>query len=311
MTSRESSGRAIHAGGPVELTTSGNFTSMPQPSGPPESQSSYDAGGFAFPGGPGGALETANGWTRQQLFGGAITTELPSSFEDVCNFRQVPDNQEVYVDRNTDMSFIVELLTYEAEVSDAQAANYYFSDLASCNEAAETLVDYQGMITDSRVMPKVRASFPKCCLRGRQSVSKFRARSDTPLDMVQIFLLVLRLPSVGTDVLLTLNAPYAQVSPGQVAERDKEVEGRRGFLSEEAYSRTPMSMSAGAGASAGAETKGTLAGAGAAAAIAGAGSGARSAEDMPALKKVDPMQAEYIVGAALAAFEIVDWALFA
>jgi hypothetical protein len=32
---------------------------------------------------------------------------------------------------------------------------------------------------------------------------------------------------------------------------------------------------------------------------------------MPALKKVDPMQAEYIVGAALAAFEIVDWALFA
>lgn len=40
--------------------------------------------------------------------------ELPTEFLDVSEFRQVPDNQEVFVDANSNQSFIVELLESDA-----------------------------------------------------------------------------------------------------------------------------------------------------------------------------------------------------
>jgi hypothetical protein len=49
-------------------------------------------------------------------------------------YSQVPDHQEVFVDRLSDMSLIVELLSYEEGVADDQAAIHYFEDLAHCNE---------------------------------------------------------------------------------------------------------------------------------------------------------------------------------
>jgi hypothetical protein len=50
---------------------------------------------------------------------------------------KVPDHQEVYVDRESDMSLIVELLAYEETVSDDLAAAHYFNDLAQCNEVSD------------------------------------------------------------------------------------------------------------------------------------------------------------------------------
>ena len=40
----------------------------------------------------------------------------------------------MFVDRESDMSLIIELLAYEDTVSDDQAATHYFNDLAQCNE---------------------------------------------------------------------------------------------------------------------------------------------------------------------------------
>jgi hypothetical protein len=38
------------------------------------------------------------GTTKIELFGGALTTMVPKGFfSDISNFRQVPDNQEVFV----------------------------------------------------------------------------------------------------------------------------------------------------------------------------------------------------------------------
>jgi hypothetical protein len=44
------------------------------------------------------------------LFGGAIVAPIPSSFMDASQFRQIPDNQEVFVDTKTQQSMFVELL---------------------------------------------------------------------------------------------------------------------------------------------------------------------------------------------------------
>ena len=38
------------------------------------------------------------------------------------------------MDKASDMSFILELVAYNADVLDVQAARYYFDDLADCNE---------------------------------------------------------------------------------------------------------------------------------------------------------------------------------
>lgn len=53
----------------------------------------------------------------------------------IC-FNKVPDHQEVFVDRESKMSLIVELLTYDDAVSNDQAATHYFNDLAQCNQVS-------------------------------------------------------------------------------------------------------------------------------------------------------------------------------
>lgn len=46
------------------------------------------------------------------LFGGSLSIKLPDNFhfQDVSEIRQVPDNQEVFVFKNSDASIIIELL---------------------------------------------------------------------------------------------------------------------------------------------------------------------------------------------------------
>ena len=71
---------------------------------------------------------------RRELFGGAITIMLPETFEDVSVLREIPDHQEVFVDRDSEVSLIVELLEHDGTISDEHAPTYYFKDLATCND---------------------------------------------------------------------------------------------------------------------------------------------------------------------------------
>ena len=47
---------------------------------------------------------------KRALFGGALESFIPGGFVDVSEFRQVPDNQEVFVDARSNRSIIIELL---------------------------------------------------------------------------------------------------------------------------------------------------------------------------------------------------------
>lgn len=49
-------------------------------------------------------------YEKRCLFGGTISINLPDNFQDVSKFRQVPDNQEVFVYKQSDASIIIELL---------------------------------------------------------------------------------------------------------------------------------------------------------------------------------------------------------
>ena len=84
----------------------------------------------------------------RELFGGAIVCNIAESFEDISIYRtvsehnhhltflnifQVPDHQEVYVDKNSNTTVIVEILERE-DICDDDAPEHFFKDLAQCNK---------------------------------------------------------------------------------------------------------------------------------------------------------------------------------
>ena len=153
------------------------------------------------------------------LFGGSITVLLPATFDDISTIRQVPDHQEVFVDRESEISFIVELVNYNGDVTDNNAPKFYFTDLAECNEAKNATIDSASVVRDPQFIPHVTdQSCVKCVVTGRQTVTKFRSE-DAPLETVQIVLIVVRLPHVGTDMLVTMNVPSSATQQPITADR--------------------------------------------------------------------------------------------
>lgn len=49
------------------------------------------------------------GYKSTPLFGGALVCDLPEKFADVSTLRQVPDNQEVYIDKDGFTSIIFDI----------------------------------------------------------------------------------------------------------------------------------------------------------------------------------------------------------
>jgi len=139
----------------------------------------------------------------RELFGGAMRCVIPPGLVDVSAFREVPDNQEVWVAQDSDaLAMVVEVAEYAAEVADEQAASYYFSDLAECNEAQSFVLQ----AADARVSPAGLLQCPAvasvwACSGVQQGVSKFTERGQ---GNVAVWLAVARLPVCRADVLVSV-----------------------------------------------------------------------------------------------------------
>lgn len=145
--------------------------------------------------------------TLRKLFGGAMECLLPAAFVDVSDLRQVPDHQEAFVSRVDGVSIVIEVLSFEEDLSsegDGASARHFFDDLAAANGAASSSCDFCADLTDS-IMPAL-APYAKAALAGRQTVAKFRG--GAPPEAIRLYLVNVRLPNVGTDLLITVNVPY-------------------------------------------------------------------------------------------------------
>eukprot|EP01031_Cornospumella_fuschlensis_P027035 gene27035-32668_t len=177
----------------------------------------------------------------QPLYGGAMQTILSPEFRDVSGVREVPDHQEVFIDTKTDASIIVELLDMESDKSDDQALLYHFQELAKANEASETITLNTFDLSEQADLFTHLASYPRLLLAGKQVVQKHRSIHASH-DVVYIFLVLVRLRNVQTDLLISLNMPWkgeeAQELSGQraaeasmvselLAGSGREVEGHR------------------------------------------------------------------------------------
>eukprot|EP01130_Rhizamoeba_saxonica_P001280 TRINITY_DN11160_c0_g1_i1.p1 TRINITY_DN11160_c0_g1~~TRINITY_DN11160_c0_g1_i1.p1 ORF type:complete len:182 (-),score=33.31 TRINITY_DN11160_c0_g1_i1:96-641(-) len=135
------------------------------------------------------------------LFGGAFSCIIPERFDDVSNFREVPDNQEVFSDPSRDQSVIIEIL--EMTKSDAEAIPYHFEDIcqaANCNGIVQTVTT---LTTDDILISEDNNIFASA-LFGQMEVGKFREKSK---NLVSIYLCMVRLKQVESDILITLNNP--------------------------------------------------------------------------------------------------------
>lgn len=144
-------------------------------------------------------------YTLQPLYGGAMEMALPAGLDDVSAIRQVPDNQEVFVDAASDRCVIIELLAYDAELPDSEAAVlHYFADLANHQDAR--FEHDAPIVLEADATPLIADSATaRFFVRGTHlGVAKFK---ETAGNDVLVHMALLRCPGISTDVLVTQTFP--------------------------------------------------------------------------------------------------------
>ena len=162
------------------------------------------------------------------LYGGALAMDLPSTYFDVSGIRQIPDHQEVFVDRGagSDWSLVCEIVEHQGSVRGVEAGAYFWQDLCDANECLETW-GWREVSHASALAPFLPRQFrePKveqrcdqvvvCCgwqkipppPSGGGSGGGDASGGRVEPHLVFICLAILRLPGVASEVLVTLNAP--------------------------------------------------------------------------------------------------------
>lgn len=144
----------------------------------------------------------------RQLFGGSIECLVPEGWRDVSDVRQVPDHQECRQDDEGRL-LVIEILDYQTDVSNDQAAEYYFTDLAEYNGAVNPQDVSFERSNPMPAIPSLPSTAAFCPGRGTQRIIQGRERILQPLEpiWINVELCAIRLPSVSTDVLITLTSP--------------------------------------------------------------------------------------------------------
>ncbi|MCJ1224131.1 hypothetical protein MMC12_000775 [Toensbergia leucococca] len=70
-------------------------------------------------------------YTRVDLYGGALSVELPVGFIDASNFRPVPDHQEVFVSNNNSTSIIIDILESVDIRTEREALDFHFDAIVN------------------------------------------------------------------------------------------------------------------------------------------------------------------------------------
>lgn len=153
-------------------------------------------------------------YSEKQLFGGAITSNLPTDWKDLSDVRPVPNHQECFFHDSS--MLVIEILERQEHVEDDDAAAFFFNDLEERNNDAHK--SNKSNTKDGRVRFRKALESPSaeallsddsivagtnkvrlCAGCGYQSVYKGTT--------IRVDLCLLRLPFQETDLLVTLSAP--------------------------------------------------------------------------------------------------------
>ncbi len=146
---------------------------------------------------------------RTNLYGGAITAQIPSDLVDASNFRQIPDTQEVYVCRdskylNQSDALIIDLME-RVNVKDNDALNYHLSEICNLNGVNK---DDSVILEASECLKANNLPDSYCGLVISGEKAKKWGKEDVHLVLI---LAVIRLAEVKTDLLISYNIPFHQL----------------------------------------------------------------------------------------------------
>lgn len=148
-----------------------------------------------------------------QLYGGHIEVELPQEAIDVSEFRQIPDTQEVFLfekPNGLDRSLIFDLLEKVDAASLVEVIAVHLDDI----------LDGPPLF----MAPLESFTHPKLdCEVHSFLVKPSPAKAESDAVKLYMFVVLIRLDSVGTDVVITMNVP---VESGEITQDifNKEVQ---------------------------------------------------------------------------------------
>jgi hypothetical protein len=169
-------------------------------------------------------------WRSVPLFGGAIVCELPEKFADVSKLRQVPDNQEVWMDKDGFTSIVIDILERlgpknEGGVEvDGIALTEHLMDLVG--EDADRVKVWNTTETEFTRLPDAPAYTLIATVTPPNKPNGKEKERESPLTA--IILTLLRLEREKTDIVITVNVPHIK---GEYDEEEIDLEmGKAGEL---------------------------------------------------------------------------------
>ncbi|KAG0679817.1 multicopy suppressor of ts gsp1 [Pichia californica] len=149
---------------------------------------------------------------KRELYGGAITMDLPADMIDASMFRQIPDTQEVYVSKeNPDYSIIIDLLECVPATTLYNALDEHMQEITRLNGATlktTKMLSQRDTTTNSNINSSSNSETIVPAFAGvrvfEQQVAKFGKQQD--VESVVIAIGLVRLPSpANSDILITVN----------------------------------------------------------------------------------------------------------
>jgi len=147
-------------------------------------------------------------FSTRDLFGGALTASLPTTFLDASDARPVPSNQEVFTSpvSSSLISLIFDILEAQAGTP-AEVVKTHFEDV----------VEGQWQVNGDVAVER--------CLGGEKEAFIVRGSCSGVgrVGAAIIFMAVVRLENVGTDLVITTNVPAGGAEEARMVEEGAEV----------------------------------------------------------------------------------------
>ncbi|KAK4247155.1 hypothetical protein C7999DRAFT_41487 [Corynascus novoguineensis] len=152
------------------------------------------------------------GFRKTPLYGGALECELPDNFADVSTIRQVPDNQEVYIDKNGFTSIIFDITQrVDAPGSglerDGNALTIHLEDLVG--DDADSVKVWNTTETQFTHLGDGTPAYTLIATQTPQAHSNpDESRRASAPDFTALILTLLRFEKEQSDILITINVPH-------------------------------------------------------------------------------------------------------
>jgi len=167
-------------------------------------------------------------YRKTPLFGGAMMCDLPEKFADVSKLREVPDNQEVYIDKDGFTSIIFDITERVGKSggleNDGRALTTHLEELVG--DDADTVKVWN---TTETQFSHLDETIPAYTLIATQTPKPKpqSVRASAP-DFTALILTLLRLEKEKTDILITINVPHIK---GEYDEEEVDLAlGKQGEL---------------------------------------------------------------------------------